>query len=508
MVFITEAWINEKLFDDSLASFEIPGYNLFTYQRQNKVGGGIAIYIKDCFMSLCLSDIKRSDDIESIWLDVHCNSNNRHPLRIGVFYRPPGQNRSIDEELLDEIERGTSFKTIVIGDFNLPKLNLNTARSNELTPKMFKECFEENFLTQLVQTPTRKDEILDYVLVNEDDLVTNLEIGEPLGNSDHNIIRFSINNFFEKHAKNLESIPNFRKGDYDNMRLYMRQFNWESDLEDENAFGMWELFKYRIFAAQRLFIPMRKIRSQIKCKPVWLTQAIKKEVKEKKMAFICYKAEQSQKNRAVYIAQRKRVNMLIRRAKRASEINLSRACAGDMKKFFSFYKFRRKRNKVGPFTIQNNVIDDNVSKCNILNGHYASVFTKESVSIFPIMKRRADVDILSDFDISEDEIRQYLSNLKENKACGPDEIYAKLLRELSHELALPLRIIFNRSLKFTEIPRDWKDANVIPVFKGGSKTDPSSDRAVSLTSLICKIFVFLNDIIRMFVWVVLGQGSR
>jgi len=37
-------------------------------------------------------------------------------------------------------------------------------------------------------------------------------------------------------------------------------------------------------------------------------------------------------------------------------------------------------------------------------------------------------------------------------------------------------------------PGDWKEANVIPIFKGGNRNTATNYRPVSLTSQICKVF--------------------
>ena len=41
--------------------------------------------------------------------------------------------------------------------------------------------------------PTRGDNVLDIVLSSQTELVDNVKIHEPLGNSDHNQIHFDIN---------------------------------------------------------------------------------------------------------------------------------------------------------------------------------------------------------------------------------------------------------------------------------------------------------------------------
>ena len=51
----------------------------------------------------------------------------------------------------------------------------------------------------------------------------------------------------------------------------------------------------------------------------------------------------------------------------------------------------------------------------------------------------------------------------------------------------PLSLIFQASFDIGIISQDWKIANVIPIFKKGSKTDAGNYRSVSLTSVPCRI---------------------
>ena len=62
-----------------------------------------------------------------------------------------------------------------------------------------------------------------------------------------------------------------------------------------------------------------------------------------------------------------------------------------------------------------------------------------------------------------------------------------MLKELAHEMAEPLRRIFNRSLNEGEVPEDWKTATVTPIYKKGAKSNPGNYRPFSLTSLPCRI---------------------
>ena len=73
------------------------------------------------------------------------------------------------------------------------------------------------------------------------------------------------------------------------------------------------------------------------------------------------------------------------------------------------------------------------------------------------------------------------------KASGPDEIPNRILQEMSTELAPPLAMIFNMSITSGQLPEDWRNANISPIFKKGNRHSPVNYRPVSLTSVCCKL---------------------
>jgi len=80
-----------------------------------------------------------------------------------------------------------------------------------------------------------------------------------------------------------------------------------------------------------------------------------------------------------------------------------------------------------------------------------------------------------------------LKHLDHSKTTGPDEIPTGILKEYAHEFFPHLASFYNISLSRGEVPSDWSQANVIPVFKKGEKYIASIYRPVSLTCICCNV---------------------
>ena len=82
-----------------------------------------------------------------------------------------------------------------------------------------------------------------------------------------------------------------------------------------------------------------------------------------------------------------------------------------------------------------------------------------------------------------------LRNIKTNKASGPDNTPAWVLKDHAALLAPPLTAIFNCSLREGKLPNEWKMANIIPLPKSNTPASIHKDiRPISLTPIAAKVF--------------------
>ena len=69
---------------------------------------------------------------------------------------------------------------------------------------------------------------------------------------------------------------------------------------------------------------------------------------------------------------------------------------------------------------------------------------------------------------------------------GPDEVHPLFLKSCATQLAYPLTVIFNRSLRDGALPAAWKTSLVVPIYKKGARYEALNYRPISLTSVPCK----------------------
>ena len=82
-------------------------------------------------------------------------------------------------------------------------------------------------------------------------------------------------------------------------------------------------------------------------------------------------------------------------------------------------------------------------------------------------------------------IGKKIKKMKDNKSPGVDGIPPKLIKEIVEDISTPLAQFL--SLEEGIVPSEWKEVNITPLFKKGSRNKPENYRPVRLTPFVCKL---------------------
>ena len=88
---------------------------------------------------------------------------------------------------------------------------------------------------------------------------------------------------------------------------------------------------------------------------------------------------------------------------------------------------------------------------------------------------------------TEIDIEKILRGTNVCKATGIDDLSGRFLKDGSRVLSKPISELCNLSIKLGSFPDACKIAKLKPLFKKGSKTNPSNYRPISLLPLISKV---------------------
>ena len=487
---------NQKFFNES--EYALDNYDTFI-NKNHKLG--TVLHTDKSLKAQEVSILNDNEFEESVWCTF--TTHNAEKVLLGCIYRSPNSSPTNTENLKSLLSSQliqTYDKICIVGDFNLPSIRWDGEWTNE-EDDSFIECIRDAYLFQQVQKPTRArhgqtSNILDLVLVNDQDLTSEIEHLDPLGKSDHHVLKFQLQIQKSKIKYTPKYSYNLKKGDYRKMREEFQDQNWQ-DMHNMALEEAWEHIKTLIHSSMDKHIPKKKCTAKRNIKPPWMTQSIGKQAKRKYYLYQKYMQSKSGHDYDKYIKMRNLCKKKIKKARKNHERDIANKSKDNPSCFWKYVQARTKSD-AGICTLNRedgSKAATDQDKAETLNKFFASVFTREDVSSVPPLEEgsRSQGIFISEARVTPTAVEDRLKKLNTKKAQGPDKVPARVLSELSKELAVPLSIIFNMSLESGTLPKDWKEAEVTAIFKKGSKSDPGNYRPVSLTCILCKV---LESVVR------------
>ena len=480
IVAITESWCHSNILNSEI---HLSGYHMYRQDRKDTKdgrGGGILIYVRSTLGSVAWDQANVDCNFSShLW----CKIGNLH---FGVVYRSPNSTSENNDLLSGLVSLIKDKHVVMVGDFNYPNIDWK-ARTSSASASSFLDCVNDSSLYQHVDFPTRGRNTLDLVLSSEEAMVTDLKSSGILGGSDHYLLEFDLALTTNK-KESEEIVPDFSKANIPELKKALKDINWHNRFASKSVQEQWACLDEVLSEKCAKFIPSK--RRRVNNKPLWLTRDIKTTINRKKKLWKVYKLTHADKDLNAYKQHAKKCKAEIRKGKLLFEQKVANQAKQNPKVFFRYTRSKmRTRDTVGVLMDDNGaLVNSDKGVADTLNKYFSSVFTHEGINMPTpqMLFHGRDEDKLALIKVTQDEVEKMLANINENKSPGPDKIYPYILKTLAHELSEPICMIFNKSVTEGQVPCEWKDANVTPIFKKGNRQEPCNYRPISLTSVICK----------------------
>ena len=497
----TESWLTNDTIDSSV--FPTDDYTVFRRDRGTR-GGGVFILVKNNI------EASREEELETgceiVWCKVSLQ--NSKTLHIGAYYRPNETDEDSTEQLNTSLQRLHSSSSAIIlgGDFNAPGWDWanNNFHQNCRTPGLHERLvniLDDAGLAQVVDSPTRERNILDLICTNTPLKVANIDILP--GISDHHIASCYYNTQPLRRLQKPRKILQYSKADWNGIATSLNQLHTslKSQAANLSTEDLWCKFKNTLLELITKFIPS-KTTKRIHKLP-YVTRDIEKLINKRNRLYKKLKRRQQHFDQSHpsllnlntrVKSLRKEIQQKMRRSYwtyieniiTPSNENEEDPYKG-MKRFWQFIKSNKKDNQgVATLKARGKTSSTPIEKATALNEQFQSVFSPHHQApddLLPTSRHPSSPEIR----FSLPGIEKLLSKLKPHKAAGPDNITARVLKQLSTSIAPILHIIFKKSYESGELPNDWKDANVVPIYKKGQKSNPANYRPISLTCICCKV---------------------
>jgi len=354
----------------------------------------------------------------------------------------------------------------------------------------------DNGLSQVVDKPTREKATLDLVLMNTISCLNRVETLPPLADHDTVLVEADIR------AQRVKPTPRkvyiWRKSNWEDMRHELEAFCQEYMAMDKSSLhcnDIWLLIKTKLHDLLKAYVPSKLIKDKFSVP--WVDNEVRRLIRRRER----FQSKNKHRRFAADVSDKaKDLKRIIQRKIRAkywayvndlilglNDPDSNTSEPNSNKKFFSFLKHQRSESSgVAPLKDQGLLISNSTGKANLLNKQFVSVFSAATSNHQPNLGP-SPLPSMPPIAVSVPGVLKLLLGIQPHKAAGPDEIHARLLKELAPQLAPVLADFFQRSLNSGQVPDDWREANIAPVFKKGDKARAANYRPISLTSITCKI---------------------
>jgi len=485
--------------------------------NKNK-GSGLGLYIDEDFIFEELTELcTTTANIEALFVKI---TNTKEDLIVGVVYRPP--NGSYKQFLLETekmLKRLPKDHVYIAGDFNT---NLHNLDEDNNAVKFERTITEHGFAPSISLwthcMPNHRETCIDNIFTNAFESITSsctilecvshhLPIICSASSTDY-VIGCTENenetpppryDFSQANCENLRScacelvnkhlcLPvSDRLSDFDDLLHGFRSaINDTCEAEASSGSKRDQLFKPWI--TQGIIVASNKKHKMFKA---WRKTILRKKVNPRDTG--------NPELRHQYVTYRKKLNYIIRHAKRTYNLKKFEEVKGDPKatwKLINTLRGKRKNARIVPsFIIDGELVMNKRIVANAFNKYFVSIAQKlnnnDSLTIEPLpdfksfLSRHASRSIVLE-DTSSPEIEEIIGGFANGKAS---DLPVTAVKQCASILAPALASYFNHFMKIGVFPDILKIGRITPIYKNkGSKQNFNNYRPISILAIFGKIY--------------------
>ena len=456
------------------------GDNYSPPQRHDRIlrqGGGVAVWFHSDFCFKVWNELI-SNDFETMWFTVWSHRMPRDCSRVilGVIYYTGSliqQHRDMANHIInavDSIRRIHPYaKVILTGDFN------------QLPDKYFAPQLS---LKQTVTEPTRNGVILDKLFTDMLVFYPECMVTAPVANSDHNAIVAYPTLWYDKGEIKHTSTRAFGHNEKVGFHHAMQNIRWEELYRLQTCEEKVRHFTEVIQSLFETYFPSKTVKRHNMDKP-WVTDHYRDLIAQRQYAWLSGNMLQFRKlrNKINRLSRKLEKNFYKRKVEHLKEAD-NRSWWKHMKSLIGRGASSEKPLESLAQATCNGDMDKFVVE---VNNFFKSVGSHIPPLSADHMLFQNQYEVPDEYLVSVSDMERRLSSLKVNKATGPDDIPAWVLKDFAHTLAGPLASIINDSIREGKLPCEWKRSHTIPLPKINPPLSIQSDlRPISITPVAAK----------------------
>ena len=334
-------------------------------------------------------------------------------------------------------------------------------------------------LNQIIDQPTRithnTNNLRDLFFTSNNSIVQCSGVLSSFANLDHFPIYAKLNlepPFLLSDTEPITTIWDYQKMDAMLLTNMLLAIDWTGIMEKDINTATSE-FIAALHHAASAAIPRRHLKQKRKSKS-WISTDLKRNIRKRDRLFKRAKETQSSFDWARWRHQRNVVSNMNKQLKSEyikTQVEKLLTQKHDPYKYHKTLRIitHRTRDDIIPPLLgpDGDVVTNDQDKATIFVNHFSaqSTINLPDNHAPPSNVTNEQVPTLEHISTNEQEVLRILNTLDINKSTGPDGLPAKFLKLTALLIAKPLSQLFNKSLSLGVYPKDFKEANVKPIFK-------------------------------------------